>query len=109
MECEVSADGGAISVKPPFGTIGEYDPIEEAFSRGVFGMVKVVLNLLAGEPAGRFVGGKLVEWMAVFLGFKRGGAETEKGVRIRFRRGGEIAVRSEKAVVGALASGEIRH
>ena len=109
MEREVSADGGAVSVKSPFGTVGEYGPIEEAFPRSVFGMIQVVLNLLAGEPAGRFVGGELVEGMAVFLGFKRGGAETEKGVRIRFGRSSEIAVRSEKAIVGALAGGKIRH
>ena len=72
-------------------------------------MAEVVLDLLAGEPAGRFAGRGFVERMLPAIGFEDGFGEAED-VRGIARGGGVFAARGggEERVVGALARGAVR-
>ena len=69
VEYEAGIHGGLLGVEAPLVAVGQDGPGEEAASGVVAGVVQVVLDLLAGKPAGRLPAGHPVEGMQPFLGF----------------------------------------
>ena len=108
-ELEERIARGLLAVEPPARAVGEDGPVEKARARGVLRVAEVVLDLLAGEPAGRFAGRRFVERVLPAFGFEDGFGEVEdvRGVR---SGGGLLAARgvAGQGVVGALARGAVR-
>jgi hypothetical protein len=102
-ELEVGVAGGPFAVEPPSVAVGENGPVEQPGARGVLGMTKVVLNLLAGKQPGRLPLRDLVKRVLPFLRLQHSISQAEDVRGLSF--GCSLLLRlsgGEEAVVGTL-------
>ncbi|MGD0536585.1 MAG: hypothetical protein ABSC03_02945 [Verrucomicrobiota bacterium] len=104
LKGETGVSRRLFAVETPFVAVRQNRPIEITLAGFVFGVMKVILDLLAWKPARRLLLGNLVERMLHLLGFQNGRGFTENIRGIGFlRRALAGFTIQEKTIVGALS------